>query len=225
MRTLGLIGGTSWFSTTVYYRHLNEMVAERLGKPENPPLLLNSLNVAVMRRGDWEEIGQTFLQAAVTLQRAGAEALMICANTPHKVIPFVQPKLDIPFLHIADATAGEARQLGLDALGLLGTLPVLEELFIIERLTAHDLSVLTPERRERIQLQMAIAEELTQGIFTGQTKAFLLDEMVKLRSKGANGIVLGCTELPLIIEPADFALPLLDTTRLHAAQGVDFILQ
>jgi aspartate racemase len=225
MKTLGLIGGTSWHSTIEYYRYINEMVSKLFDPPENPPLLIYSLNVDLMRRGDWEEIKQAYLDISLNLQRAGAEAIVICANTPHKVIPFVAPQIDIPFIHIADATGEEAKSLGLKNLGLLGTKPVMEEDFISGQLTKeYHIQTIIPDRRKRVQMHRIIANELTQGIFQESTKQFVLSEMQNLKTEGADGIILGCTELPMLIKPKDFDLPLLDTTYLHAKKAVDFIV-
>jgi len=226
MKTLGLIGGTSWHSTIEYYRYINKLVNELKGDPPvNPPLLMYSLNVDLMRRNDWEEINQSYLDIALTLQNAGAEAILICANTPHKVCPFVEPQLDIPFLHIADAIAAEAKRLGLSSLGLLGTTQVMEENFIRGRLKEkHELETQIPAADTRAKIHAFIAEELTRGIMKPKTKAFFLEEMAKLKNQGAEGIVLGCTELPLLIKSSDFDLPLLDTTYLHAQEAVAFIV-
>jgi len=226
MKTLGLIGGTSWHSTMDYYRYINKMINELKGDPPvNPPLLMYSLNVDLMRRNDWEEINQSYLDIALTLQNAGAEAILICANTPHKVCPFVEPQLDIPFLHIADAIAAEAKRLGLSNLGLLGTTQVMEEDFIRGRLKEkHELETQIPAADTRAKIHAFIAEELTRGIMKPKTKAFFLEEMAKLKNQGAEGIVLGCTELPLLIKSSDFDLPLLDTTYLHAQEAVAFIV-
>ena len=226
MKTLGLIGGTSWHSTMDYYRYINKMINELKGDPPvNPPLLMYSLNVDLMRRNDWEEINQSYLDIALTLQNAGAEAILICANTPHKVCPFVAPQLDIPFLHIADAIAAEAKRLGLSNLGLLGTTQVMEEDFIRGRLKEkHELETQIPAADTRAKIHAFIAEELTRGIMKPKTKAFFLEEMAKLKNQGAEGIVLGCTELPLLIKSSDFDLPLLDTTYLHAQEAVAFIV-
>lgn len=226
MRTLGLIGGTSWHSTMDYYRYINSMVNELKGDPPvNPPLLMYSLNVDLMRRNNWEEINQAYLDIALTLQRAGAEAILICANTPHKVCPFVAPQLDIPFIHIADAIAAEAQRLGLSNLGLLGTTQVMEEDFIRGRLKEeHELETHIPAADTRVKIHAFIAGELTRGIMKEETKAFFLEEMTKLKNQGAEGIVLGCTELPLLIKSGDFDLPLLDTTYLHAKEAVAFIV-
>ena len=226
MKTLGLIGGTSCHSTIEYYRYINKLVNELKGDPPvNPPLLMYSLNVDLMRRNDWEEINQSYLDIALTLQNAGAEAILICANTPHKVCPFVAPQLDIPFLHIADAIAAEAKRLGLSSLGLLGTTQVMEENFIRGRLKEkHELETQIPAADTRAKIHAFIAEELTRGIMKPKTKAFFLEEMTKLKNQGAEGIVLGCTELPLLIKSSDFDLPLLDTTYLHAQEAVAFIV-
>jgi len=221
-----MIGGTSWHSTIDYYRYLNQLVEERLGSPPvNPPLLMYSLSIDLMRRNDWDEINQAYLKIALTLQQAGAEAILICANTPHKVCPFVEPKLDIPILHIADATAEAAQSLGLTNLALLGTKPVMEEDFIKDRLK-HKYQIQTqvaaPETRGK--MHKAIAEELTRGIFDPATKDFFLTEMTNMKAQGIDGVILGCTELPMLIKRDDFDLPLLDTTYLHAKKAVDFIL-
>lgn len=226
MKTLGLIGGTSWHSTIEYYRYINSLINEWKGDPPvNPPLLMYSLNVDLMRRNDWAEINQSYLDIALTLQGAGAEAILICANTPHKVCPFVEPHLEIPIIHIADAIAAEAKRLGLANLGLLGTTQVMEEDFIKGRLKEkHQLETHIPAVDTRAEIHAFIAEELTRGIMKAATKAFFLKEMIKLKTQGAEGIVLGCTELPLLIKKDDFDLPLLDTTYLHAKAAAAFIV-
>lgn len=226
MKKVGMIGGTSWHSTIDYYRYINQMVNEKQGNPpENPPLIIYSQNIALMRRQDWDEINQAYLEISKTLEQAGAEALLICANTPHKVIPFVQPKVNIPFLHIADATGEEAKRLGLKKLALFGTLPVTGGDFIAGRLRDnHGMEVLVPSGFTRKKVHFAISKELTQGIFREETKDFFLELMEEMKGRGADGMILGCTELPMLIKKEDFDLPLLDTTLLHARAAVDFIL-
>lgn len=221
-----MIGGTSWHSTIEYYRYINQLVNKITGNPpSNPPLLLYSLNVDLMRRGDWAEIKQTYLEIALNLQHAGAEAILICANTPHKVAPYVEPKLTIPIIHIADATGEEAQKLGLRHLGLLGTKQVMEEDFIRKRLEdKYQIRTQVPEPAVRLKVHQTIAEELTSGIFEKPTKAFYLSEMNRFKSNGTDGIILGCTELPMLIKADDFDLPLLNTTYLHAKKAVEFIL-
>jgi aspartate racemase len=225
MKTLGMIGGTSWHSTIDYYRYINQLVEKRNGHPPiNPPLLMYSLNVDLMRRNDWEEINQAYLDISLNLQNAGAEAILICANTPHKVCPFVAPRLNIPIIHIADAIGEESKKLNLKSLSLLGTTMVMEEGFIKDRLfTYHQIQTKIPSAEARKEFHRVIIEELTRGIFKEETKQFVLDEMTKLKSQGTDGVILGCTELPLLIKSDDFDAPLLDTTYLHAKKAVDFI--
>ncbi len=225
MRTLGLIGGTSWHSTVDYYRYINILVGEKRGTHLSPPLLLYSLNVELMRRGDWDEINQRYLEIALMLQTAGAEGVMICANTPHKVVPFVEPKMDIPFIHIADATGAAAQRKGLQKLGLLGTLPVMQGDYISGRIEQHfNIPVIVPSGKDRKQVHDFIANELTKGIFTDSTKTFFLNQMEKLQKEGADGIIMGCTEIPMLVKQDDIDLLLLDTTYLHAQKAVEFIL-
>ncbi len=225
MKTLGLLGGTSWHSTIEYYRLINEKVGEVIGTENNPPLLIYSLNVELMRSGDWERINRSYLEYSQMLEEAGADAIMICANTPHKVFDFVQPKLGIPILHIADAIIEEARRLNSSQLTLLGTLPTMEERFIADRLELKKINVMIPDKSDRDEIHRIIAEELTQGIFHDNSKNFLISNMEKQKIMGTEGIILGCTELPLIIKTEDVDLPLLNTTDLHCQMGVNFILQ
>lgn len=226
MKTLGLIGGTSWHSTIAYYRYLNSMVNQRRGKLVSPPLLIYSINVAVMATNDWEQIRQTFLEGSLKLEAAGAQALIFCANTPHKTYPYVAPQLQIPILHIADATAEAARQQGLQKLGLLGTLPVMQEDFISGRIQSRfGISCLTPTAEGRQTVHRIVVEELVQGIFREESKKRLIAYMQELRERGAEGIILGCTEFSLLIKQEEVDMPLLDTTWLHAHKAVSFILE
>ncbi|MEQ8241589.1 MAG: amino acid racemase [Cyclobacteriaceae bacterium] len=225
MKTLGMIGGTSWHSTINYYRYINQLAEKRNGHPPiNPPLLMYSLNVDLMRRNNWDEINQAYLDISLNLQKAGAEAILICANTPHKVCPFVEPKLDIPIIHIADAIGEEAKKLNLKSLSLFGTTNVMEEGFIKERLNdKHQIKTKIPGAAARKEIHRFIAEELTRGILEEEAKQFFLGEMTELKEQGTDGVILGCTELPLLIKKDDFDMPLLDTTYLHAKMAVDFI--
>lgn len=226
MKTLGMIGGTSWHSTIEYYRYINEIVTEKTENPLiNPPLLIHSLNIELMRRGDWDEINHAFVQFALKLQNAGAEALILCANTPHKVVPFVEPHLNIPFIHIADATADAAKKMNITKLGLLGTQPTMEDGFIRDRLVNnHQIDTVVPDDKGRAEIHRTIVEELTLADFKEETRQYYLEQMQDLKERGAQGIILGCTEIPLLIKPEDFDLPLFNTTYLHADMAVDFIL-
>ncbi|NHF59667.1 amino acid racemase [Flavobacteriaceae bacterium TP-CH-4] len=225
MRTLGLIGGTSWHSTIVYYKLINEVVGDKIGKQANPPLIIYSLNIELMREQNVPKINNTYLDVATKLQQAGAEAIVICANTPHMIYDFVQPKINIPILHIADATGKEALKKGLKKVGLLGNRPTMTKGFIQSRLkTRFGIETIVPENRYLDTCHHYISNELTQGTFTHEAKKFFLKQMHFLRDAGAEGIVLGCTELPMLIDPNDFDLPLLATTQLHAIMAVDFVL-
>ena len=224
MKTLGMIGGTSWHSTIDYYRLINDLASKRLDDGSNPPLILYSLNIAIMRQMNPDHISAEYLTISKKLQDAGAEGIIICANTPHMVFPVVAPRIDIPILHIADATASEANNLGIHKLGLIGTKVTMEKDFLKDRLRKeHGVDTLTPGMTSREEIHRIISEELTRGQFNDSAKQFLIEEMAKLRMQGADGIILGCTELPLLIHPEDFELPLLNTTLLHAEMAVDFI--
>ncbi len=225
MKPLGMIGGTSWHSTIVYYRLINELVGERIGTQGNPPLIIYSLNIELMREGNKEKINNAYLGVANKLQNAGAEAIVICANTPHMVYPFVAPKINIPILHIADATGREAKKRGLKKLGLLGNRPTMTGGFLQNHLNKnHGLEVIIPEEKNIERTHYYISEELTQGKFTEEAKQFYLQRMKELKSRGAEGIILGCTELPILIKERDFDLPMMATTDLHAQMAADFIL-
>ncbi|RZS93297.1 aspartate/glutamate racemase family protein [Aquimarina brevivitae] len=223
MKTLGLIGGTSWHATVEYYRLINTLVANEIGAQANPELLLYSLNVEVMRKGDDDEINAKYLEVSQTLQEAGAEAIVICANTPHMVYEYVQPKIKIPILHIASATGKEAANKGLKKLGLLGTKPTMQRDFI-SNVLATDFGIQTLLPKDLEQCHKYIADELTQGKFTAEAKEFYKQQIELLKTQGADGIILGCTELPILMKNEATVLPLLSTTDLHAQMAVDFIL-
>ena len=225
MNLLGMIGGTSWHSTIVYYQLINELVGKEIGTQGNPPLLLYSQNIEIMRRGDVEEINRSYLDISTRLQSAGAKAILICANTPHMVHPHIAPKIDIPILHIADATGKEAQRLGLQKLGLLGNRPTMTKGFIQSRLEEKfNIETIIPEANYIDQSHNYISKELTQGVFNETAKTFYLQQMELLKDRGAEGIILGCTELPMLIGQGDFELPLMATTHLHVQMAVDFIL-
>ena len=226
MKKIGLIGGTSWHSTIVYYRLINEMVSEKMGTQGNPDLLIYSLNIELMRAQDKEKINAKYLDIAQTLQTAGAKALVICANTPHMVYNHVQPKIAIPILHIADAIGKEAKKKQLKTLGLLGNRPTMTGDFIPSRLEKKfNIQTIIPDVEYIDQNHHYVSNELTQGVFSQEAKKFFLEQMRLLREKGVEGIILGCTELPMLIDENDFDLPLIATTTLHARMAADFILE
>ncbi len=225
MKILGLIGGTSWHSTIVYYRLINELVSEKIGTQGNPPLIIYSLNIELMREQNLGKINATYLNVTQKLRNAGAKAIVICANTPHMVYDFVQPKIDIPILHIADATGKEASRLGLKKLGLLGNRPTMTGNFIPDVLkNNYGIETILPEAHCISQAHDYISKELTQGRFTEKAKNFFRDQIRMLNERGADGIIFGCTELPLLIKQEDVEIPVLSTTDLHAQKTADFIL-
>lgn len=226
MRTIGLIGGTSWHSTIVYYRLINELVGKKIGAQANPPLIIYSLNIELMREQNWEKINLAYLHIARKLEIAGAKALIICANTPHMVYDYVQPKISIPILHIADAVGSLAKKENLSILGLLGNRPTMTKGFIQKRLKENfEIETIIPDEEYIDTAHEFVSKELTQGKFTETAREFFIDQMQLLKEKGAEGIILGCTELPLLIDQNDFDIALIPTTQLHAKMAVDFILE
>ncbi|MCY2688023.1 aspartate/glutamate racemase family protein [Salinimicrobium sp. TH3] len=226
MRTLGLIGGTSWHSSIVYYRLINEMAGKRTGTQANPPLILYSLNVELMRENDIDKIKTTYLHIARKLEIAGARAIVICANTPHLVYEYVHDKISIPILHIADAIGMEATRKGYKKLGLLGTRATMKGDFLHKRLKEKfGIETIIPEEDFMDEIHHYIAAELTRGKFTESAKSFFLDHIQLLKEKGAQAVIMGCTELPLLISEEDTDLPLLQSTNLHAKMAVNFIFQ
>ncbi len=225
MRLLGLIGGTSWHATIAYYRLINEGVGEAIGTQSNPELLIHSIDISVMREQDLDKIRAKYLEVAQSLERAGAKAILICANTPHQSYDYVQPRIGIPILHIADATGMAAQKQGLKTLGLLGNRPTMTGEFISGRLREQfGIRTLIPEPHCIGQAHHYISDELTQGAFTEDARRFFLNQIQLLQARGAEGIILGCTELPLLIRPEEVELPALSTTDLHAQMAVEFIL-
>ena len=225
MRLLGLIGGTSWHATIAYYRLINEGVGARIGTQANPELLIHSIDISVMREQDLDKIRAKYLEVARNLERAGAQAILICANTPHQSYQYVQPRIGIPILHIADATGIAARKLGLTTLGLLGNRPTMTGDFIPGRLREQfGINTVIPETHCMAQAHHFVSNELTQGHFTEEARRFFLNQIRLLQARGAEGIILGCTELPLLIRQEDVDVPVLSTTDLHAEMAVNFIL-
>ena len=225
MKKIGLIGGTSWHSTIVYYRLINEMVGAKIGAQANPELLIYSLNIEIMREQDKEKINKKYLEISRTLEAAGAKALVICANTPHMVFDFVQPQIDIPILHIAEAIGKEARERNLKTLGLLGNRPTMTGDFIPSFLKRnYGMETIIPDGEFIDQNHHYVSNELTRGIFSEEARSFFQEQMQLLKGKGAEGIILGCTELPMLIETEEAGLPLIATTQLHAKMASDFIL-
>ncbi|SDR66456.1 aspartate/glutamate racemase family protein [Christiangramia echinicola] len=226
MKTLGLIGGTSWHSTVVYYKKINELVAKKIGGWENPPMIIYSLNIKLMREQNIPKIKAEYLKIARKLEVAGAEAIIICANTPHMVFEYVQPMIRIPIIHIGDAIGAEARKHNIKKLGLLGNRPTMTGTFIQDRLKkGYDIETIISDTEYIDSSHNYISSELTQGKFTDEARKFFKQQMELLKVRGVEGIILGCTELPILLDQKDFDLPLFSTTDLHIQKAVDFILE
>jgi aspartate racemase len=230
MRTLGLIGGMSWESTALYYRHLNELARERLGGLHSAKLLLWSFDFAEVadhqHRGDWDGATALMVEAAQRLKRGGAEAIVICTNTMHLMADAVERASGLPVLHIADATAEAIKGGGCRRPLLLATRFTMEQPFYRERLRdRHGIEVLVPEEQDRETVHRIIYDELCQGVVRPESKAAYLDVIQRSRGEaGADGVILGCTEITLLIGKNDVNVPVFDTTRLHAEAAMAFAL-
>jgi len=225
MKTIGLIGGMSWESTALYYREINLLVKQRLGGLHSARLVLFSVDFheieQLQQQGRWEEAGEILAHAARALQSAGADFLVLCTNTMHKVADAITASLDVPLLHIADATAQEAHAQGLKRIGLLGTRFTMEQPFYRERLEASGLEVLVPDEADRELIHRVIYSELCLGVVRDESRADYLAIIERLQQRGAQAIVLGCTEIGMLVAEGDCTVPLLDTTRIHAERAVD----
>ncbi len=221
MKTLGLIGGMSWESTVPYYRLINQTVKERLGGLHSARLLLYSVDFAQIEKlqhaGDWDAAGAVLADAARSLKAGGAQLLVICTNTMHKVADAVEAASGLPLLHIADATGQEIRRAGLQRVGLLGTRFTMEQDFYRQRLVQrHGLEVLVPGTEERDTVHRVIYEELCLGEIRDASRDAYRRIIASLVARGAQGVILGCTEIGLLVGEGDASVPLFDTTALHA---------
>ena len=227
LKCTGLIGGMSWESTLHYYRIINEEIKEKLGGLNSAPILLYSFNFAEIERlqqiGDWPEAGCLLAEKAVLLEKAGADYLIICTNTMHKVADAVEASAGIPLLHIVDPTAKAIREQGFSRVGLLGTSFTMEDDFYKGRLSRkYGLEVVTPAAEDRKIIHRIIFEELCLGRIMEQSRLEfqrIIDDLIK---KGAGGVILGCTEISMLIKPQDAEVPLFDTTELHAREAANW---
>jgi len=229
MKTIGMIGGMSWESTAIYYQIMNRYAAECLGGLNSAKCLLYSVNFEDVQHlqhlGKWEELTTMMLDAAQTLERAGADLLMVCTNTMHRMASEIEQAVQIPFLHIADPTAEAIKQGGLKKVGLLATRFTMEQDFYLGRLREkHGLDVVVPNADERTVVHEIIYQELCRGIVRESSRDQYLHILQRLVDQGAEGIILGCTEITMLISPADCPVPAFDTTGLHARQAVDWAL-
>ncbi len=229
MKRIGLIGGMSWESTASYYRLINEGVKTRLGGLHSAELLLYSVDMHeidhLQHIGDWSGAGRVLADAAKALERAGAQGLMLCTNTMHRIAPAIEAAVGLPLLHIADPTAEAVRQSDVDTVGLLGTRFTMEQGFYKDRLRdRHGLQVVIPGEADREIVHRVIYGELCLGRAEPASRAEYRRIMTDLAGRGAQAIILGCTEIALLVGPQDAPVPLFDTTRLHAGQAVDWML-
>lgn len=226
MRTVGLLGGMSAESTTLYYQAMNRLVRERLGGLHSMQLLMWSVDFAPIAQmqadGDWQGAGAVLAQAAARLEGAGAQAIMIGANTMHLVADQVQAAIGVPLIHIADATADAVKAAGCSRPLLLATRFTMEKPFYRDRLSAQGVEAMTPDEADRIRLHAIIYDELCQGVITAASKDEVLAMIAK--ASAADCVIFGCTEVGLLLSPDDLALPVIDTALVHAQAGVDFAL-
>jgi aspartate racemase len=224
MRTIGLLGGMSWESTAEYYRLTNELVREHLGGLHSAPTITYSVDFAdiepLQRDGRWTEAGGLLADAARRLEDAGAELLVLCTNTMHIVADEITAAIGIPMLHIVDATASAVLAAGITDVGLLGTAFTMEQPFYRERLERHGLRVTTPSDADRAEVHRIIYDELCLGQIRDESRQIYTEVIGRLASGGAEGVILGCTEIELLISDTDTSLPLFPTTRLHAEAAV-----
>ncbi|SDP37236.1 aspartate racemase [Rhodoferax sp. OV413] len=230
MKTIGLIGGMSWESTVPYYRSINETVKEKLGGLHSAKLVLVSVDFFEIERlqhaGDWDAAGALLADAARALQRAGADCVVVCTNTMHKVAPAIEAEVSIPLLHIADPTAAAIQAAGLQTIGLLGTRFTMEQDFYKDRMqTRHGLRMLVPDAAGRDSVHRIIYEELCLGQILPASRQTYREVMAALVAQGAQAIILGCTEIALLVDASDASVPLFDTTAIHARSAAEWALQ
>ena len=226
MKTIGLIGGMSWESTVPYYRQINLAVKQRLGGLHSAKIVLLSVDFHDIERlqhaGDWQGAGAMLAAAARSLEAAGADFLVLCTNTMHKVAPAIEAAVGIPLLHIADPTAAGIRQAGHSTVGLIGTRFTMEQEFYRDRLSArHGLSVIVPDTLDRATIHRIIYDELCVGVVLQESRSQFRRIMASLVAQGAQAIILGCTEISLLISQDDASVPLFDTTAMHAQAAAD----
>ncbi|RDV45883.1 aspartate/glutamate racemase [Leifsonia sp. ku-ls] len=228
MRRIGLLGGMSWESSALYYTAVNEGVRERLGGLHSADLVMVSVDFAEVERlqaeGEWERAGELLAAEAVRLEAAGAECVVLCTNTMHKVADRIQAAVGIPLLHLADVTAEAVRDAGVTTVALLGTRFTMRESFYRDRLASHGLEVLAPPPGVQAELDRIIYDELVLGIVDERSRAVYREAIADLVRAGAAGVVLGCTEIELLVRPEDSPVPTFQTTALHAAAAVRFAL-
>ncbi|MGY2574427.1 aspartate/glutamate racemase family protein [Vibrio sp. C8] len=229
MKTIGMLGGMSWESTVSYYKAINEGVKQALGGLHSAKIALYSVNFdeieKLQRVGDWDQAGVVLGEAAKSIQAGGADFLLICTNTMHKVLPQIEEKIDIPVLHIADATANKLIEDGISKVGLLGTAFTMEQDFYKHRISEKfGIEVIVPEHEEREVVHRVIYDELCQGQILSESREQYINIIDNLRRAGAEAVILGCTEIALLVEQQHTQVKLYDTTKIHAEEAVKLAL-
>lgn len=229
MKTIGLIGGMSWESTIPYYRLINEGIKQHLGGLHSASLLLHSVDFheieACQASGEWDKAGEMLAQAALGLERAGAEGILLCTNTMHKVASHIETCCSLPFLHIADATGRAIAATGMQRVALLGTRYTMEQDFYRGRLeTQFGIESIVPDEADRARINQIIFEELCLGTFSDASRHYYLSVIDKLAKQGAEGVIFGCTEIGLLVPAEESPIPVFDTTAIHAVDAVEFML-
>ena len=229
LKTIGLIGGMSWESTVTYYKIINEVIKEKLGGLHSAKCVLYSVDFQEIEEcqanGNWEKSGEILGETAYNLEKAGADFIVICTNTMHKVVNQIKEKISIPILHIAEMTAEEILEKGLENIALLGTKYTMEQDFYKSKLIEKGINVIIPDKNDVEIINKVIYDELCLGTINSDSKKKFLEIVHKLRSKGAEGIILGCTEIGLLIKNADTDVPLFDTAIIHAEQAAIYSIK
>lgn len=229
MKTIGLLGGMSWESTIPYYRLINEGIKQRLGGLHSASLLLHSVDFheieACQASGEWDKAGDILAKAALGLERAGAQGILLCTNTMHKVASHIETRCSLPFLHIADATGRAIAATGMQRVALLGTRYTMEQGFYRGRLeTQFGIESIIPDEADRGRINQIIFEELCLGTFSDASRHYYQGVMDKLAKQGAEGVIFGCTEIGLLVPAEESPIPVFDTAAIHAADAVEFML-
>lgn len=228
LKTIGLLGGMSWESTDLYYQHINKMIQSKLGKLHSAKIILISVDFAeieaLQHQGLWDEAGLYLKDKAIQLEKGGADGIVLCTNTMHKIASYIEHSTSVPFLHIADATATEILNQKIQKVGLLGTAFTMEQDFYKYRLEEKGIKVITPNETGRKVVHDIIYGELCLGVINEDSQKKYIHIIEELISDGAEGIILGCTEICMLIGDLQFSVPLFDTTSIHAKAAVDFIL-
>ena len=228
MKSIGLIGGLTYVSTIEYYRYINELANKRLGGNETIEVIMYSVNFGEIKvlteAGDWNKISDIICKVAQTIELAGASCLLIGANTMHKIADEVQAAIKIPVIHIAEAVAKDILKNGLKKVGLLGTRYTMQLGFYTERLAKYGIETIIPEQEDVEYINNTIYNEFSKNIFTAEAKKNYLKIISKLKERGAEGIIGGCTEIPILIKPGDCTIPIFDTAKIHSEAGVEFVI-